>query len=89
MPRNGGVLRAYDFAISLLQLANDGGRLWFTQEEDEGEGKDLLDRIKKNNGLSRDQRVYSDGGFSKKKHSGRNAGAMYSISFADTAQARK
>lgn len=38
----------YDFAISLLQLSNHGGRPRFgSAEEEEGEGDDLLDRIKR------------------------------------------
>ena len=43
----------YDFAISLLQLPNDGGYSRFNRNNDEGEDdqEDLLDRIKKNHGL--------------------------------------
>lgn len=39
----------YDFTISLLQLANDDGRT--RQDEDEDEGEDLVDRIRRKHGL--------------------------------------
>lgn len=39
----------YDFTISLVQLANDDGRT--QQDEDEDEGEDLVDRIRRMHGL--------------------------------------
>lgn len=39
----------YDFAISLLQLQNDGGHQY--SDDDEEEERDLVDRIRRNHGL--------------------------------------
>ncbi len=41
----------YDFTISLLQLQDDGGRRYSDGDNEEEEGGDLVDRIRRNHGL--------------------------------------